>query len=112
MRKYLLLAVALLAGAAVYSATTPEYIRRPTDYVYTSYPMYMAVVAPSDSTDLPNRGTVRLNTAGAVTVICSGNADGETVTLTMAAGESVPCIVRRVLDTGTDDETVTIHISY
>lgn len=110
MRKYLLGLVALFAAATVYSDTTPQYIRRPTDYVYTSYPMYMAVVTPSDSTDLPNRGTVRADTAGAVTVICSGNADGETVTLNLAAGEFVPCIVRRVLDTGTD--AITIHISY
>lgn len=109
MRKSLLV-LGLLGAAAAYATTTAQYFQRPKEYTYTSFPMYMAVVTQSDVADLPNTGTVRADAAGAVKVACAGNTDGEAVTLTLAAGEVVPCLVRKVFDTGTD--AITLHVSH
>lgn len=79
-------------------------------YTITAYPYYMKAVTPSDTVDMPQPGFVRADAAGAVTFIPQGNADNETITQNLVAGEIIKCMVRRVLDTGTD--AITLHVSY
>lgn len=76
----------------------------------TGFPPRAAVVTPSDTVDLPNPGIVRANAAGDVRVIPYGEGGATAVTFSLAAGEAVPCLVRRVLDTGTD--AITLHVLY
>jgi len=74
------------------------------------FPYYGATVTPNDSADLATPGFVRPDTAGAVTAACFGNGAGNQITLNLAAGETFPCLVSRVYDTGTD--SITLHVFY
>lgn len=98
--------VLLLVAGVAYAQTYPV-----DNFTVTAFPYRGKAVTPSDSADLPDGpGMVRANAAGAVTVVCRGNATAETITLALVAGETVPCVVRRVLDTGTD--AITLHVFY
>lgn len=89
---------------------TVNFIKTASEYTFTAFPLKMALVSPSDSTDFATPGFVRVNADGAVTFLPVGNADGDTITLDLLAGDVIPCVVRRVLDTGTD--SITMHLSY
>jgi hypothetical protein len=79
----------------------------------TGFPSCARVVTPHNDNDLAdfNGNTVamhvRAETAGTIAVIPAGNQVADTVTFTLAAGEFVPCRVRRVLVTGTSAATIT-----
>jgi hypothetical protein len=78
----------------------------------TGYPSCAKAITPSDSADLTDFGGaavamfVRAESAGAISVIPAGNDVANTVTFTLAAGEFVPCRVRRVRVTGTTAATI------
>ena len=80
------------------------------NFTVTGYPLRCALVTKSDTVDLPNPGIVRADAAGAVTVIPYGNPDNTAFTFNLAAGEAVPCVVKRVKSTGTD--SITLHVMY
>lgn len=107
MRK-LFIAIGVLIAAAVAAQGTVQYIRPQSEYTFTAFPLRMAVVSKSDTVDMTYPGFVRANVDGVVTVLCAG--DTATVTLTLIAGEVVPCVVKRVYSTGTD--AITLHVSY
>lgn len=79
----------------------------------TGYPSCARVITPHNTNDLTNFDGdtvamfVRAESAGTVAVIPSGNLVANTVTFTLAAGEFVPCRVRRVLVTGTTAASIT-----
>lgn len=79
----------------------------------TGFPSSARAITPSDSTDLTNFAGetvamfVRAESAGTISVIPAGNAVSDTVTFTLAAGEFVPCRVRRVRATGTSAASIT-----
>jgi hypothetical protein len=77
---------------------------------FPSFPLRMVLITPSDTTDFSEFGTVRADEAGAVTFLPAHPADSVAVTVNLAAGEYIPCLVRRVLDTGTDP--IALHLSY
>ena len=74
----------------------------------TGYPIHGEIVTPDDDADLPRPGYVRADAEGAVTVIPYGST--ASISLTLVAGEFVPCLVKRVLDSGTD--AITLHVFY
>lgn len=97
----------LVAGASAQSAKTIA----PNDhYTITAFPLFGALVTPSDTVALSVPGAVRADADGAVTVVCVGNPIASPITLTMVAGEFVPCLVSYVFDTGTDG--ITLHVFY
>ena len=77
-------------------------------WTLTGYPLHGSLVTPHDTNDLAVPGYVRANEAGDVTAIPFHGAAA--ITLALAAGEFFPCLVSRVLDTGTDP--ITIHVFY
>lgn len=79
-------------------------------FTFPAFPLRMLLVVPNDATDFDEYGTVRADQPGAVTFLPAHNADGDEMTMTLAAGEYIPCLVRRVLDTGTD--AITLHLVY
>lgn len=85
---------------------------RSDHYTTTGYPRKAVAVTQDDSNDLPGGpAIIRADGAGQVTVIPAGNdLDSDTVTYNLAAGEAVPCLVRRVLNTGTD--AIVLHAHY
>lgn len=81
-------------------------------YTTTSFPPKAKLVTPSDTVDLPDGpGIVVPDADGTLVVLPAGNADGQTVTYTLTAGEPARCLVRRVMATGTTDPLV-IHVHY
>lgn len=88
--------------------TSTRRVGQLSDYSITSYPLFGTLVTPNDGADLATPGTIRVNGAGNVVVIPYGNT--ASITLTLAAGEFVPCIVKRVLATGTT--ATSIHVFY
>lgn len=98
----------LSAGIAFAADRTAQNIGSVDRYTITSFPLYGSVVTPSDTVDLTQPGFIRANGAGDAKVICF--ASSSSVTLTLAAGETVPCLVRRVYATGTT--VVTLHEFY
>lgn len=88
----------------------------PTPYAHDASPITPArrvsVATFSDTVDLVNSGVPRANVAGTLVCVPEGNADAETVTFTLAAGEVVPIRVRRCLSTGSSGVTVAggLHI--
>jgi hypothetical protein len=83
---------------------------RKGSFTLTAFPLRMLLVVPNDATDFDEFGTVRADQAGTVTFLPAHNAEGDAMTMTLAAGEYIPCLVRRVLDTGTD--AITLHLVY
>lgn len=77
-------------------------IRSVDQYSITSFPFYGALVVPDDDTDFAQPGFVRADSPGAVVFLPYSNPDGQTLTVNLVAGEYIPCLVRRVLATGTD----------
>lgn len=79
----------------------------------TGFPSCARTIAPNNATDLQNfEGEavsmyVRAESAGTIAVIPAGNDNANTVTFTLAAGEFVPCRVKRVLATGTTAASIT-----
>ena len=65
----------------------------------SGFPIHGAVVTPHDTNDLASPGYVRADGAGAIVVLPYGSAAA--ITLNVVAGEFVPCMVLRVLSTGT-----------
>jgi hypothetical protein len=79
-----------------------------TKYVVTTgYPVCARTITPhatNDLTDFDGNAvpmSVRAESAGTIAVVPAGNATGNSVTFTLAAGEFVPCRCRRVLIVGT-----------
>jgi hypothetical protein len=86
----------------------------PTPYAHDASPITPArrvsVAVLSDTVDLANSGCVRADAAGTVVFIPEQNADAETVTMTLAAGEVIPIRVRRILATGTTIAAADLHV--
>lgn len=80
------------------------------DHVVSGYPAHAAVVTPHDTNDLDQPGYVRANDAGDIAAIPYGSPNNAVVTITLAAGEFYPCLVKRVRNTGTT--VTTIHVFY
>lgn len=58
-------------------------------------------ITPANS-DLPEYvKAIRCNGAGNIVILPAKNEDGQTVTLAVLAGETIPVLTRRVLVTGT-----------
>jgi hypothetical protein len=105
-RIWLLLALTCsLAGAA---DRTAQQIQSADRYTFTAYPLYGALVTPNDSADLAQPGFIRANGDGNVVVICYGSTSS--ITLALVVGEIVPCLVKRVLSTGTT--ATPLHVFY
>lgn len=66
------------------------------------------VITPSDTVDLsPYARALRIGITGDVTVL---NSRGESVLFTaVLAGETLPCMVKRVMDTGTDADNIVAY---
>ncbi len=105
----LLFALLLLPALALADGSTRK-IGVVEEYAITSFPLFGALVTPSDTVALATPGTVRADAAGAVTVVCVGNAITDEITLNLVAGEFAPCLVSYVFDTGTD--AITLHVFY
>lgn len=99
---------------AVALAQSTQQISPNSNYTITSYPLYGAVVTPSDTVALTVPGQVRADSAGAIAAVCVGNDTGaptsDDIVLTLVAGEFFPCVVKYVLSTGTT--AATIHVFY
>lgn len=103
--------IVLASGMVLSQERTARQIGGAVDqYTVTTYPFYGAVVVPSDTEDLPQPGIVRANDEGQVKVLCLESAVA--ITLTLQAGSEVECLVKRVYDTDTDDESVVFHVFY
>lgn len=59
-------------------------------YVLTSFPLFGALVSPSDTADLTNPGFIRADGAGTLKIIPHGVADAGAITLNVVAGETAP----------------------
>lgn len=79
-------------------------------YSVTNYPLYGTLAAQSDSADFNTPRALRADAAGQVTVSCWRGTVANSIELNLAAGEFVPCQVRRLWDTGTD--AIAIHMFY
>lgn len=77
--------------------------------VIPQFPVCAVLIAPHDTDEFEHPVAVRCDAAGAVTVEPYGTP-GATVTFTVLAGEVLPVMVRKVLDTGTDP--ITLHALY
>ena len=112
MKTKLTVAVLIAAFAGyVYAQTAGNTGQTVPSWVYTNFPLYGAVVTPTDATALARPMSIRANTAGAVSATCAGDGvSGTALTLTLVAGEFFPCQVIEVNDTGTD--AITIHGFY
>ena len=66
------------------------------------------VITPNDSNDLvPYARSLRIGITGDVTVL---NSRGESVLFTaVLAGETLPCMVKRVMATGTDADNIVAY---
>lgn len=106
MRK--ILAILALFAPLAYADRSAVRIQAVDQYSISSYPLFGAAVTPNDSADLDEPGFIRADAAGQVTAICYGNSTS--IVLNLAAGEFVPCLVRRVYDTGTD--AIVLHVFY
>lgn len=109
MRLFAALLLALVT-ATVLAAGSANNVGPVDEYTITSFPLYGALVTPSDSVALTTPGQVRADSAGTVVVICVGNTTSQPITLELVAGEFVPCVVSYVKSTGTD--VATLHVFY
>lgn len=66
----------------------------------TLFPRSAAVVTKSDTVDMPNEGIIYVGVAGDVKVLPAGS-EAPVTFLGLTAGSAVPCVVRRVYNTGT-----------
>lgn len=107
MMRKILATLALFAPLA-HADRSAVRIQAVDQYSITGYPLYAAAVTPSDSADLAEPGFIRADAAGQVTVLCYGST--ASVALNLVAGEFVPCLVKRVYDTGTD--SIVLHVFY
>lgn len=71
----------------------------PRGATITGFPLSAEALTPSDTTEYPQGLTVWANAAGDVAIEPLMSA--VPVTFTVQAGQCVPCLVRRVLATGT-----------
>lgn len=99
----------LVATVALSQSTTSPPAPNP-NYTITSFPLFGALVTPSDTVPLTTPGQIRADADGAVTAVCVGNVLADDITLALVAGEFFPCVVSYVLDTGTD--AITLHVFY
>lgn len=106
--RYLALLFSLFSALAIAQSTRK--IGVVDEYTITSFPLYGAVVTPSDTVALATAGAVRANGAGNLKIVCVGNSISQPITLTVVAGEFVPCLVKYVFSTGTT--VATIHVFY
>jgi len=77
-------------------------------FTITSYPLYGITVQPDDSQDLPQSGFLRADGEGVVRVLCYSSSTP--ISLTVVAGEFVPCRVKRVYSTNTT--ATPLHLFY
>jgi len=113
MKTKLFIALLVIVGVAgyIHAQTSGNIGQTVPSWTYTNFPLYGAVVTPTDATALARPMSIRANTAGAVNATCVGDGvAGTALTLTLAAGEFFPCQVIEVNDTGTD--AITIHGFY
>ena len=104
--------IILALTATIASAQQSSRVLGPVEqYNITSFPLYGRLLSPSDQDSLPIPGFVRADGAGSVRVQCQLNGAGETITLTVVAGEFIPCRVIKVWDAGTTDGIV-LHLFY
>lgn len=80
------------------------------DYAITNFPLYGSLAAKSDSVNFPTPRALRANAAGDLVVSCWSGSVGNSITITLAAGEFVPCQARRLWSTGSD--AITVHMFY
>lgn len=102
---------ALVLAALATSARadrTAQTIQTVAQYTYAAFPLYGGLVTQSDVSNLPEPGFIRADADGAVTAICFGNTSE--ITLNLVKGEYFPCLVKKVLDTGTD--AIVLHVFY
>jgi hypothetical protein len=84
---------------------------RLTGMQHTGIPHDWEPVTPSDSDDLPNLAFgIRVETAGAVAVRTLGGGD-TTRTYTLAVGHELPCVITRVLSTGTTASDIFVAVA-
>jgi hypothetical protein len=79
----------------------------------TGFPPHAKVITPHATNDLTDHDgnvvgmSIRAESAGAIAVVPVGNPTASPVTFTLAAGQFVPCLVRRVLVAGTTAASIT-----
>jgi len=61
----------------------------------------VAAAVPSDTSDLPRYGCLKVGGAGTVVLVAADDGDGASQSWQAVAGEIIPVIARRVLATGT-----------
>ena len=110
MKNLAIIVLAMLLAGIVGAQSVQSYGAQ-NAFSMTAFPLYGAAVTPHDSTVLTPPRQIRVNADGAVTARCAGQSPGgQSITLTLVAGEFFPCQVVQVLDTGTD--AITIHGFY
>jgi hypothetical protein len=106
-RSAIILVLVLASGFLYAQGRSTQNIGQVGEFSITNFPILGALAAQSDTVNFTAPSALRVNADGAVTVTCWGNPDANSITLTLAAGEFVPCQVKRLWDSGTD--AITIH---